>query len=147
MTKRELARCPNFTGSEVSRAGGTLSRIHYDSFILLQIFRSRIKRRIKFQYNGITGGKHSAPEHPKGKAFDIRFNSKDGKVTWIKIKRYIILALRIGFTEIGIYYNGVEYSMHLGCGNRYAFWMAYKRKGKRKWEAYRNLFNNPQYFI
>ena len=111
--------------------------------MILQAFRTAIDRRLNFQYNGITVGNHYSEEHPAGEAFDIRFDKRDGIITWRNVKWFIKIALRVGFRGIGVYWNGKEYSMHLDTRPDFSGWKEKKQKGKRKW-IYSDLLSDPR---
>jgi len=149
MTKRQLDLFPNFSHGEIKRSGGRLAGIDFRAFAKLQNFRFAIGRRVKFQKNGINSGNHNSPEHEAGKAFDIRFDKRDGVVTFAEINRFVKEAIKVGFRGIGIYWNRTEYSLHLDDGSTFDWWSAHKikvRHGKAyryKW-AYMPFLNNPR---
>jgi len=141
MTKRQIDLFPNFSHGEIIKAGGKLSGIDFRAFAKLQNFRTAINRRVKFQKNGINSGKHNSKEHDDGKAFDIRFDKRDGVVKFTDVNGYVKAALTVGFKGIGVYWNGTEYSMHLDDGKTLDWWSAHKIN--RKW-AYLAFLQDPR---
>jgi hypothetical protein len=143
MTQNQLDLCPNFDKKEIEATGAKIADIDFSAFMVLQNFRIAINRSLYFQEDGITSGIHDSKQHPEGKAFDIYFNDKNGKVTYEVIKQYFYIALRVGFRRIGIYYNGVMYSMHLDIGPEYGFWIAAKGKKIKSW-VYNSFLTDPK---
>ena len=145
MTERQLELCPNFSHSEIKKANGKLSGIDFETFMRLQNLRIAIKRRIYFQINGINSGNHFLESHPKGKAYDIYFDSRDGIIAFHDAISILKKALLVGFNEIGLYWNGIMYSFHFGRGSKYRFWSAEKKTEKKDW-AYHSLIVDPKKF-
>lgn len=141
MDRQQLSFTPHFSEKEITRTGAKLKDINFESMYKLEVFRVRIGRRVLFQKNGITTGDHSSEGHKKGKAFDVRFDTRDGKVDFAFCLKALKTALSVGFVVIGLYFNGIEYSFHLEDSEEYRFWRAVK-DGKG-WK-YFGLIADPQ---
>ncbi len=139
MTKNQLNIFKNFSEQEIISTGADLIDIDFKSFEKLQKFRLLINNPILFQKNGITSGYHYSKEHGGGKAFDIRF--KNIVTDFSSVYSYFKKALKVGFTGIGIYWNGSEFSFHLDDGERIRFWNANKNLNNNNW-FYSGLIND-----
>jgi len=130
----------NYTPEEVEATGAKLEAVQARTMIALQAFRTALNRRVKLIPNGMTTGKHKAPEHPAGLAVDCMLYAEDGKIA---VNTLVEAALNAGFRGIGIYWNGVLFSFHLDLRKSYQLWYGEKPKpGVGDWK-YRDLFVSP----
>lgn len=109
--------------------------LHLDDFI------GRCGLPVVLLPNGLTTGTHRASWHPRGLAADVAFGIKQEDV---KIYDLWKLAIECGFKGVGIYWNGVAYSMHLDLRPVLSTWGGVKTTGA-DW-AYYSLFNDPRKF-
>jgi len=123
-------RVRHFTWQEVEATGAALSGVQARTIYLLDDWRHDIGRTVLLLFNGITTGQHASPYHPAGKAVDICFRETDGPVD---IVRYVMAALRCGFTGVGVYWNGTCYSMHLDWGATLRQWARWRSHGELDW--------------
>lgn len=149
MTRLEIRLLNNFTEREITKTGARLKDVKFGTMYTLQTVRTKIDRRIKLVKNGITTGKHSADEHPNGKAIDFHLDDRDGIVTFRIAVKVLYAMFEAGFKGIGLYHNGNIYSFHGHIGSTYRTWSTRKvrvRKGKTYryiWQ-YSALFTDPQ---
>lgn len=130
----------NYTPEEVEATGAKLKDVQPQTMIAIQAFRTALNRKVKLIVNGMTTGKHKAPEHPGGLAVDCMLDEKDGPVA---INTLVEAALNAGFKGIGIYWNGVVFSFHFDLRKEYQLWYGSKPKpGVGDW-TYRDLFAKP----
>jgi hypothetical protein len=81
-------------------------------------------------------------EHPLGLAGDCAFyDTGEPIVVPVVFKN----ALTSGFRHFGAYHNGAAYSFHLGIGNKYKLWAAYKKHRGKDWK-YISLLVDPAQF-
>lgn len=132
MEEKDFAECDikHFTKEEIERTGAKLADVKTELIIVLDDFRELAGRVVVLLPNGMTTGQHKAKEHPQGKAVDIGFRETDGAVD---MQAMFISALEAGFTGIGIYWNGIAYSMHLDMRESYSFWKGTKNHGDTAW--------------
>lgn len=132
----------NFTPTEVIKTGAKLKDVQVITMVSLQTLRTGIKRRIGLIWNGLTTGKHLAPEHPGGLAADCFLYEADGRIIPDRFVEFAVLA---GFRGIGVYYNHQikRYSFHLDLRKHPKFWMASKKLTNDRW-TYQRLFNDPK---
>lgn len=126
------------TPEDVAKTGAKIADVSLILMLRLQAFSTLIPYKIVLLENGMTSGKHSSPLHLRGYAVDVAFNSEQSK---IKIYDLWKAAIQAGFTGIGVYWNGVAYSMHLDVRKCIAFW------GARKNPLYNPDDPNSQYWI
>jgi len=90
----------------------------------------------------MTTGKHSAKEHPDGKAVDWSFARNPHKVN---VNEIFKLALQCGFKGVGIYYNQHKnvYRFHFDLRKEYGFWSATRDAYNEKW-IYKPLIMDPK---
>jgi len=70
-------------------------------------------------FNGLTTGNHKSFTHKRGLAGDIAFAVSASEMSIYSIWKK---AIEAGFKGIGLYWNGVAYSMHLDLRPSLAFW-------------------------
>ena len=139
MTEAELSRIEYFTKNEIEGTGSMLRDINALLIYRLNEFRRLIKRRVVLLPNGLTTGEHTNINHYIGKASDNGFCEGDGSVDIIKCFK---AALSARFKGIGLYWNGIAYSIHLDIGRGYRFWSAKKGHRETEWTYY-SLINDP----
>jgi len=129
-----------FTPAEVENTGATLKDVRLRLILSLQAFRVIVDRRVGLLRNGMTTGEHDALEHPAGLAVDGYFFPGDGTV---EISEIVKAALKAGFTGIGVYWNGVQFSFHLDLRPDLGFWYGSKESpGAGAW-TFSSLFITP----
>lgn len=96
-------RFPNFTREEVAKHGD-LSKIEIRVLYKLQELRSLLRVPIS-----IIAIIKESTWHKNGHAIDFVFN---GKLNGLHVNELVELMLTVGFTGIGVYWNGVAWSFH-----------------------------------
>ena len=137
----------NFTAEQISDTGAKIADVSLITMLRLQAFAALCPLKILLLKNGLTSGDHSSPLHPRGYAVDIAF---DIEPTKIKIYDQWKNAIQAGFFGIGIYWNGVTYSMHLDTRKNIAFWSGRKNPlynpddANSKYWIYSGVFLDPK---
>ena len=124
---------------EITATGAKLKDVRRGTIVRLNKFIELTERTVVLLHNGITTGKHASWTHKKGMSVDIAFRETDGD---FNIRYMVILAAAAGFTQIGAYWNGTAYSMHLGWGI-IGQWQRYRHHGEPVWHQ-GALITDPQ---
>lgn len=131
-----------FTPGEIEATGAKLENVQLTTILKLNVVRHELQRRIHLLHNGLTTGKHSAEEHPKGLAVDWHLDLRDGPIDFALVKRVVYDSLYAGFRGIGAYWNGEAYSFHTDCRHNYGMWYGLK-DDNNEWE-YGDLLVDPK---
>jgi hypothetical protein len=130
----------NYTAVEVENTGAKLEDVKLNLMISVQRFRENVNRRVRLLPNGLTTGGHKSPEHPNGEAADCAFYAEDGSIT---IGVIVKAALDAGIKGLGVYWNGIAFSVHLDVGKRRRFWYAEKDGPDAMGWEFKSLFVTP----
>ena len=114
----------HITPDQVEATGSMLSEVSVPLLVTLDWFIDRAGVPVVLLKNGMTSGKHDSPYHAAGKAADVAFDSTPLNVP---VRHLVMLASRCGFQGVGLYWNGVAYSMHLDIGDSFRQWARRKR--------------------
>lgn len=119
-----------FSAAEVRAAGARVASVQRRLFVTLDRFRLELGRTVDLLYDGLTTGKHRSYTHEAGLAADICFRESEGVVN---VRHAGILALHVGFTGVGVYWNGAAYSMHLDLGWTLRQWVRWRHHREVEW--------------
>jgi len=128
---------------DITGTGAKLDDVSIWLIVMLQKFyvlmcKTYPNIKIILLKNGLTSGDHRATWHPRGLAADIALSGD------FKIYDIWKIAVSAGFGGIGLYWNGVAYSIHIDLRPRPkgfpALWAANKVDGK--W-SYGSVFSDP----
>ena len=120
---------PNVTAAEVVATGANLKDVKRGTVVRLDRFIALSGRTVVLLHNGMTTGNHASWTHGKGMAVDIAFRETEGNFSIVYM---VLLAAEAGFTQIGVYWNGVAYSMHLGWGTL-GQWQRWRHHREKHW--------------
>lgn len=129
-----------FSAQEIIETGAKLADISPVLFSNLNYFRIMLGQPVLLLKNGLTTGKHKSKEHRAGDAVDVYFQD-DRKLP--SISEVLFIAVKAGFSGVGIYHNGNAYSLHLDIGTKIRTWSAKKTNPKKDW-TYSELIVNPK---
>lgn len=130
MTRDDLALIRHYSEQEIRDTGATLASVKLDLFLALDRFRDTVCRPVLLLYGGLTTGRHASPLHPRGEAADICFREVDGPNA---PRIWVMSAFVSGFRGVGLYYNGVSYSMHLDLRLVPGSWTRWRHHGEQGW--------------
>lgn len=147
MKPEDLSRCLYFTSQEIEATGASLQDVQIETILALDKFRFSIGRKVLLAFNGLTTGNHSSHEHKLGLAVDVYLDKSEGNVdNWAMTRAYVFEAIKAGFTGIGVYWNGVQYSFHFDLG-AIRLWAGVKSApGKTNW-SYKTLLIDPRSYM
>jgi len=129
----------NVRAQDITGTGAPLDSVNVFLVRRLDEFVGRAGVKVVFLPNGLTTGVHRSTWHPRGLAADIAFDVDQDEVDIYALWK---LAIEVGFRGVGIYWNGVAYSMHLDLRPRLAFWGGSKAQGG-PWD-YSGVFTDPR---
>ncbi|GEM_PF-2089285 len=133
----------HFTAEEIEATGADIAKVQLSLVVAMDRFRGYLGRPFNLIKDGMTTGKHKAPEHPSGLAVDGFVPGLDGITSPITAEDVLKCAVKAGFHGIGIYWNGLIYSFHLDLRPEYSFWTGTKKPGGGSWE-YGKLIIDPR---
>jgi uncharacterized protein YcbK (DUF882 family) len=140
MTEEEVDTLRYFTKDEIEETGSELEDIDYQVFMMLDLLREMVERPIHLLVNGLTTGSHTSRLHKAGKAID--FYIKDLRHT--DAVKVALMASRVGFNGIGVYWNHESYSFHVDSRKELNTWFGYKDGINSKREYQGLTFNFDQ---
>jgi hypothetical protein len=127
------------TPEDITGTGAPLDSVNVFLILRAAEFVNRCGLPVVWLPNGLTTGHHQATWHPRGLAWDLAFNTDQRRVKMYDLWK---LAIEVGFKGIGIYWNGVAYSMHLDLRPSLAMWGGSKIAGS-EWD-YFSVFLDPR---
>lgn len=124
-----------FPENEWQDIGDTIENMNVVFLGQINQHRDEIGVPMKMLYNGATKGKHSAEEHPLGRALDFYYLKP------VPILEHILTAVKCGLNGIGIYVNEKGYlSYHLDNRPKTTFWFGTKTNKNDNWTYTNDLF-------
>jgi len=119
-----------FSAEEIEATGAKLHRVQRRLIYALDDFRRALGCPVILLHNGMTTGDHASYTHGIGLAADIAFREADHP----KNMRVLpMMAVSVGFRGIGMYWNGVGYSMHLDLGMTFRQWVRWHHHRETQW--------------
>jgi hypothetical protein len=128
----------NVSPEDITGTGAPLDSVNVFLILRADEFIGRAGLPVVWLPNGLTTGAHRATWHPRGLAWDLAFNC-DQKL--VKMYELWKLAIECEFKGIGVYWNGIAYSMHLDLRPALSLWGGVKEPGK-EWD-YFSVFRDP----
>lgn len=118
----------HFVPGEVTRTGARLEDV--SAILIWRLDEFRHILGVPVVLLSLTTGEHYSEYHPSGLAADVAFHDMESVPGVGSMHR---AALDAGFRGIGIYHNGISYSMHLDLRPERGEWVAWKRHRESSW--------------